>query len=180
MDKKAALKFLDPQPMELREEHRENLQTLADFLDSVPEEHFGMRTYSKKGTTARECSTPIHAIGFLKAALQPHEDGTPHHPCGTSACALGWAAVVFEDEVQNMASQTFPALSNKLFGMCRPCEPWEFMFSADWHKDDDTAKGAARRIRFALAHGVPANLPLPWGTKSDLERVTEMIEIAMA
>ena len=79
--------------METREVYKERLLKLANFLDKVPVERFNYRHWYGNGS---------------------HDDGCQDLSCGTTACALGWAATMPE----------FQALGFKVVGM-RPGMPTE-------------------------------------------------------
>ena len=73
----------------MNQKQAERLLTLAWFLRSVPPEHFDLRTYAHQHK--RRATWEIGSrLDVLAATTE----------CGTTACALGWATVLFPDKLQ--------------------------------------------------------------------------------
>ena len=122
----------------LTEENKKNLLILADGIEGIPDEFFHMRYF-------REISN------HLKHDLTD---------CGTVGCALGWGPfikglkpiVVYEGQ----RLITFGSYCREYF-----CDNssgyWYWCFSQDWRDADNTAFGAALRIRELVENGLPSN-----------------------
>lgn len=119
---------------------KKNLAKLADYLENLPAAYprFNMRYYNSDDTGV---------------ARSVQED------CGSVACAVGHGPDAgfppLEDESwRNYCTRVFAKHSGRLWGWC---------FDGMWSYRDNTAKGAAARIRWALKHmwlfgdGVPLN-----------------------
>lgn len=112
--------------MLLTDHQRENLTTLADFLEHDPrpqtERSFDMGWFHEKS----DCPATII-------------------DCKTSACAVGWAPTA------GISMQ--PHDSWRDFGhreLCPYSSSWFWMFSANWQGTFNTAIDAAIRIRWIL------------------------------
>ena len=79
------------------------------------------------------------------------------HECGTAACAVGYAAILFK----RTAYDGYFMLSKELFGLDVMKSPdneiWSWLFSGAWTLADNTKEGAAARIRWFLRNGLPAD-----------------------
>lgn len=115
--------------------NRENLQKLADHLDTVKPEAFDMSWF----------------------AMDEHGDGLDlhQHDCGTAGCAVGYGPAagfpVTQDDIG------WIDYSERVFGLVGDSDVWEWCFSGMWWHQDNTPTGAARRIRHLLNHGLPHN-----------------------
>lgn len=82
--------------------------------------------------------------------------------CGTVCCALGKSVVVFPEQTAKFSQRhTFRVLRDQwyylgehLYGEIE-FEHWEWLFSNQWYKVDNTPLGVAIRIRFFIKYGVP-------------------------
>lgn len=157
--------------IELTSTQRQRLMRLAVFLETrVPDEHFNMEAFTHIGGDLRDKIDPHYDLDdhvggearkFLVEALKPHDRAEGHHFCGTSACAVGWAAVIHPTLSRKVE---YTALAQKLYGdwFHINSEPWEFLFGGSWDIIDNTPEGAAKRIRFLLEHeGIPAGFSEP-------------------
>lgn len=121
---------------------RENLATLASYLERLPADYkqFDMQTYCSSSTRESE-------MEYLR-----HNGGLPH--CGTVACAAGHGPaaglLATEEEAKNA---DWSAYRRRVFGS-DPYLFW-FLFSGQWCFINNTAGGAAERVRYFLAHGIP-------------------------
>ena len=117
--------------------HQRNLRLLADHIDNVDQENFSMETY-----------------GIYRG-----------HNCETVACALGHAPYVHGlgtvDDDHNNSILNWEKYSKRVFGLDYTDEEWLWCFSCSWESYDNTPKGAAKRIRYMLKHGVPEGFDHP-------------------
>jgi hypothetical protein len=124
--------------------HADNFRALADYLWSLPDdyEHFDMRNYLKV-TEDEKDNTPIYTAAADGAQILGD--------CGTVGCALGHAFAA--GVVPRLYPGHWLELSRKYF-----TEPhsdmWEWCFSPLWKNVDNTPKGAAKRIYYALEHKI--------------------------
>lgn len=81
--------------------------------------------------------------------------------CGTVGCAAGHGPSL---GIARGRYEDWPDYASRAFG----AHPWDeeeehayiWLFAGGWASADNTPRGAAGRIRYALAHGVPDNY---WG-----------------
>jgi hypothetical protein len=123
--------------------HKENLLKLARYLWDLPEDytHFDMEYYFAQGNST--------ANGVLSA----YNDG--YEGCGTVACALGHGPAAGIGNGDDLDGLTWDRYSKVFFG-ARVYEPvWEWCFESRWAEEDNTPRGAAKRIFYMLENGVP-------------------------
>jgi hypothetical protein len=139
----------------LDQEHRANLLTLAEYLESLPVDydHFSMFAFADhKG----QCELPDQAD--VLAADKPEVFLSN---CGTVACAVGhgpaaglepidsefvhWKGAVDDFDWDSYCDRVFGASGSALF---------EFLFSGKWTPIDNHHYGAAARIRYFLETGL--------------------------
>jgi len=133
--------------LDISKEHKRNLVTLARYLyDLKPDENmkFDMYDFAHKSTPEDDW-----AIGPFALVSKQHED------CKTSACAVGHAVFLFPPLEDNWVEYT-----ERVFGISgtrdgRLRDAFAFMFGGFWNKIDNSPRGAAQRIIFALTDGVP-------------------------
>lgn len=157
-------------PLDLGENHDThvaNLNKLADFLDTVPEEHFDMGDFIH--TSERHHMSPHRASAALNEVMKPHNDQTPHHPCGTAACALGWAAYLWPQKEGDYVP--WEEVSCSLFNVGYHQDEWDFLFSGEWEPVDNSPQFAAQRIRFLIKYGLPKYATEP--STDHLESITD-------
>lgn len=118
--------------------NRKNLKKLADYLADLPEggPRFDMKWYY---------TTPGDNNVYPSEIV---------NSCNTAACAVGYATHIrgleaYEDE------DTWNAYMFRIFGIRESSAPYDWRFHADWRYDDNTAKGASKRIKYFLKHGIP-------------------------
>lgn len=79
--------------------------------------------------------------------------------CGSVGCALGVATYVIEPRMPKAGSykefEDWLTFSRRLFGF--DDRAWHWIFAAEWAEVDNTPEGAAARIEWYLAQGVPKN-----------------------
>lgn len=142
MKKLADTKHLDP---DLTAEQRTNLNRLADFLDRVSgtdEVNFDMTSFYNRRQVGVVTTEPCGAV----------------YDCNTIACAAGYGPYAGVDAE---VGESWAGYCRRAFGcdvvslehesMCM----WQFLFDSVWRGFDNTRKGAAKRIRYLLEHGVP-------------------------
>lgn len=113
-----------------------NLITLCEFLPTVPQAQFDMRTYA---SMEEDYDLPIDA-----------------HECKTAGCAVGWAPAAglpYNCEWD----RDWMEYSERVFDMKAGDPAWLWCFSAYWGYVDNTAAGAAKRIKHLINEGVPGN-----------------------
>jgi hypothetical protein len=116
----------------------ENLLKLAAHLDQLPaDDSFDMR--------------------WFRADARCYESEVPtQHTCGTAACAIGHAPNISGFEPRE--GETWHAYTVRLFGLDTleiADGQFDWMFGSQWSDVDNTPQGAAKRIRYFLAKGVP-------------------------
>jgi hypothetical protein len=160
-----------------------NRKTLADYLDSLPEDykHFEMATYIDNEAYQEENddSNYINAQ-FLDYALK--NGGVANHGCGTVACAVGHgpaAGLLFTpEEITTISYYDYNNIGDYVtaeapnwnryserFVASRGDSDWEWCFGAGWSLYDNHHWGAAARLRYLNHHGkVPEGF---WGPGED-------------
>lgn len=120
--------------------HRLNLLALAKYLDElVQPAKFNMRYYWRTRNRSR----------FLTAIDRDDYKSE----CGTVACAVGHAALLFEA----LPSESWSSFSERVFGVNSEGKEWRWMFGPNWSTVDNTPQGAAKRIRLFVEKGLPGN-----------------------
>lgn len=129
----------------LTNEHRENLNTLATYLESLPEDysHFDMGDYF----IHNECL--IYQPSYATRIIQDCE-------CGTVACAIGHGILA---GIPATLEENWYDYGLRAFGVSIEDELGKFMFSGVWNVLDNTAHGAAKRIRYILSLPNDADIP---------------------
>lgn len=127
-------------PVELTDERRANLTTLAAYLRTLPANYpdFEMSDFVQDG-----------------------DNYFAHVACGTAACAIGHGPMA--GIAPNVGEEWF-AYSERAF-IPRPDdvegdtveEPWNWCFASEWSSTDNTVHGAAARIEYLLENGCPIN-----------------------
>jgi hypothetical protein len=70
--------------------------------------------------------------------------------CGSVGCAIGHGPYA---GVEKHAEEDWDQYSHRVFGL--ELAAWAWCFSSRWRDTDNTPEGAALRIRWLHAHGVP-------------------------
>lgn len=73
--------------------------------------------------------------------------------CGTVGCVIGHASTVFRKH----GSEPWSDFGGRVFGVRPWSNAFRWLFDSVWSKVDNTALGAAARIDYFLAHGVPSD-----------------------
>lgn len=130
-------------PLKSSPDQRENLARLADFLTAI-----------------HDCDMPTH---FDMWNFFVDADETKRRPvrqedyeCGTIACAAGFGPAA---GVPALPDESWDGYIKRAFGVGSVGVSHDaiFLFNAHWAMTDNTAEGAALRIRYALDYGVPNN-----------------------
>ena len=121
---------------ELTEEHKKNLLLLADGLEGIPQEFFDMGWYRSEGEITKNLTD-----------------------CGTVGCALGWGPFIKgiapkEEHYGNYVGLYFERYT-KMFMSSTYSPAWQWCFASRWRHTDNTATGAALRIRELVNNGLP-------------------------
>ena len=114
----------------MEQKHRDNLLTLAQFLENN-----------------RVICQNFDMSNFVE-------------PCGSAACAMGWAPVALGhySRPPGLPPTEFCLLSTDYFDLDDSSPEWDWLFSGEWAAVDNTPEGAAWRIRYLLTHGVTHDL----------------------
>lgn len=143
--------------IQVSEIQRSNLRKLAEGLrrfaeDPKPPFGFSMEKFQELG--GKNIS-----LGQLEVK---------NTPCGTVTCAAGlgpYLGIHPEDSVSNWVEYT-----EKCFvGEDHP-ELFDWLFASEWARVDNTRLGAAQRIEWYLANGIPDNIRQPY-TSVDCPRI---------
>lgn len=114
--------------------NRDNLQRMADYIRTIPQDMFDMSQYRKSyPATTRECNS----VG----------------------CVIGHCTVLDSKElpllVQTGKAIDFMQWSEEFTELeCGEAE-WEWCFGSGWVDVDNTPIGSALRIEWLLNHGLP-------------------------
>jgi hypothetical protein len=112
--------------------NRENLQRMADYIRTVPQEKFNMEFYRK--------------------------GNEKHHKCNSVGCVIGHCTVL--DDFDNIPTLwndeiNFTEWSTNYTGIALRESEWIWCFDSLWNQTDNTPTGAAHRIEWLLNHGLP-------------------------
>jgi len=117
----------------ITDEQRANLATLAAYLRTLPADY------------------PDFAMDQFVRGVGGYADSRARRAeCGTAACAAGHGPIAGIEPLQD---ETWYTYTVRAFG--RSSFTW--CFDEDWAQVDNSAHGAAARIEFMLAHGIPEN-----------------------
>lgn len=122
--------------------NKENLLRMADYIETIPQEQFGMGMYR---------------MGIEVTTTQK---------CGTVGCVIGHCTIL--DTPENFkrfkraglrGTMDFKNWSREFTGITAFSDTWNYLFSGNWEKIDNTPQGAAKRIREVVEHGLPERTP---------------------
>jgi hypothetical protein len=120
------------------------LLALADHIEKIPQEVFSMDQFRE-------------------------DDHMTLEGCGTVGCILGHAPALIREKrwvplkaivvnPKNLLSRIDWLRVSGVFGIHSNMAIWDYLFGAFWETTDNTPKGAAKRIRWAVKHGgIPSN-----------------------
>ena len=115
--------------------NKENLQKMADYIRTVPQEKFGMQMYRSTYQATPECSSVGCVIGHCTIlATEPLPMMVGH-----------------EDRID------FENWSQQFTGLDFERDEWEWCFGGRWVEGDNTPEGAALRIEWLIKNGLPEN-----------------------
>ena len=115
--------------------NEENLLKHATHLETnVKASTFNIRTYMSHSAHFHQYRT---AVTFKKALLED---------CSTVACSVGHATSIFPP----IKKEDWEEYCYRVFDVDSDSLEWDFLFSEDWQKVDNTVEGAAKRIRFLI------------------------------
>jgi hypothetical protein len=117
--------------------NRDNLETLAAYLEGLPADyqHFNMNVYVMKDDR-----------------LFNYASGAPFAgACGTVACAVGHGPAA--GIPAKLEEEWWTDYARRVFEL-KGCEN-DWCFAGLWVNVDNTPHGAAKRIRYLLDHGLP-------------------------
>lgn len=121
-------------PFNPTSEQRANLECLAAHLDlGVTNLEFDMEQY---------CKSP------KGVSLNPYE-----WECGTVACAAGHGPSL---GIEARPRERWISYAERVFGVATD-QDYYWISAGFWARTDNTPRGAAARIRYALRHGIPEN-----------------------
>lgn len=118
--------------------NRKNLQKMADYIRTIPQEKFNMRFFRR------------------------HEEVS--HECGSVGCVLGHCTVLDKKPLPMLAQIVswnsrrlidFVSWGESFTGISKRTGEWQWCFAGEWSEVDNTPEGAARRIEWLLEHGLP-------------------------
>lgn len=134
------------------EQQRKNLETLAAHLEKRPNL---LRRYRIKFSMRNWAKNPkVHAWKELSPKQLIDMANSFKGACGTAVCAMGEAALIFPKEALESQSG-FWSLGYDLFGLNQHSAEWIWIFESEWEGVDNSREGAAQRIRWLLANGLP-------------------------
>lgn len=129
--------------LKLSDEVISNYKKLAELLTNRKPEHFRM------GLFAHDC----------RQQKIPPNKAERHNSCETTACALGWAAILGVGKTNYKSWQEYhlnnfagPVLSRGKKDVC-----YQWCFSGLWEFVDPTPEGVVARINYMLEHGIPSD-----------------------
>jgi len=111
--------------------NRENLNKMADYIETIPQEKFNMATY-RTGESIK-------------------------HECDTVGCVIGHCTVLDKNPLpmDYIGDIAFYAWSKEFTGLDPDSSEWAYLFASEWEDMDNTPTGAASRIRHFLENGLP-------------------------
>jgi|APGre2960657404_1045060.scaffolds.fasta_scaffold09785_5 hypothetical protein len=109
--------------------NRENLQRMADYIRTIPQAMFSMRSYRFADETTKEC--------------------------GSIGCVIGHCTVL---DTNPLPTKPNGSINFNKWSDCfteTNTEQWLWCFGASWCSSDNTPDGAADRIEWLLKNGLP-------------------------
>ena len=181
--------------MNITEQQRENLKTLAEGLLTLPKDytHFDMDAFY---------------VGDSEPVLRPNKVYNESMPCGTVACAAGHGPMFgiqpTQEQIDMLVKNSIPLSWRVYEALCFTGDDIEFSerfsesvwargdidlfdwcFGSTWTVCDNTPHGAAKRILYALKEGIPEDYheiiskkrPYPWETEEDYKKRVKEYEL---
>lgn len=134
---------MTPEQLGISQWQYNNLSKLADVLDTVDDSGFDMVHFS---VDSNGCKRGVSA---------------PDPECATVACAAGHLPLVVEPHTSESTEDEWEGYVNRVTGVdvvsdiAGDLDGWDWLFITNWCRVDNTAKGAAQRIRYMLNKGIP-------------------------
>ena len=120
--------------------NKENLQRMADYIRTIPQELFDMSNY--------RC-TNIEEGGNISEPI-----------CNSVGCVLGHCTVLDAGNIRQILKTdlvlSYEAWAEQFTGMARQRDnpaTWLYCFGSAWAYEDNTPEGAANRIEYVIKHG---------------------------
>jgi hypothetical protein len=113
----------------------ENLIRMADFIETVPQDKFDMSEFRNDN---------------IQDMVEPK--------CNSVGCIVGHCTILDNEDLPRtyLGDIDFWEWSEKFIGTDN-LMVWSYLFHQVWHKIDNTPTGAAKRIRYYVANGLPEN-----------------------
>ena len=109
-----------------------NLLKMADYIETVPQKFFDMKTFGIKDSIS--------------------------HNCKTVGCIIGHCVVLDDPEnIPRCKNNTIDFVGWEMKFTNTPDDVWEYLFGEEWINVDNTPTGAAKRIRHLVEDGLPEN-----------------------
>lgn len=141
---------------------RKNLASLSSYLKKValtaPPSAFGMNTYYAQ-VGSHDCASSACAVGHYAQML-----GWELSPMGVKP-AKGFTVAPSSCFLSAEGKMMWSDFSRIMIGLSTGGETkgdWNWMFSGEWEDVDNTILGAAARIDYYLANGVPEDFTVQW------------------
>jgi hypothetical protein len=112
--------------------NRENLQRMADYIRTIPQDKFHMAQYRLINREEQECNSVGCVIGFC--TILDNINNIPR---------------INEGEIY------FSKWSYQFTDLIPNGDIWQWCFDSDWQRTDNTPTGAAERIEWLLNNGLP-------------------------
>lgn len=150
----------------MKQIHKDRLLKLADFLDTVPYEHFDLSVVTGDNTDLSDYDSNMIQKKLCKLSKNIKQKG-----CGAVACAMGWCPAVFPRFVAwNKYGDLVPAKTStyqkfdgngwnaleEYFGI-KTEKQSDYLFQTNTYryKERTKAKTVANRIREVVKNGFP-------------------------
>lgn len=138
----------------------QNLFKLAGYLLNLPKnyKHFDMASHVYAGDTSDYSDNQIELLLLNKVKV---------YDCGAVACAVGHCVDAGFDPVKSVDENWWSGRKDICIDWSKTAEKyfvdsisndaWDWMFSGEWDRVDNTPHGAAMRICWYITNGLPDN-----------------------
>jgi len=111
--------------------NRENLNRMADYIETIPQDRFDMHTF-RTGESV-------------------------NHECDSVGCVIGHCTILDKNPLpmHRFGYIDFDSWSSDFTGLDSFSDEWRYLFFGLWTAVDNTPTGAAKRIRYLIEHGLP-------------------------
>lgn len=139
--------------------HIANLLKLADFLESdkIPPPRFHMGDFAFEVAEEQASAKRIEELMYQGEYIRIEIDEAKpkkYATCNTVACAIGHGPMA---GIKVYKDYDWFSYAGRVFGVYSDDAAFDWLFSSDWSKTDNTPQGAAKRIRIYVENGVPFN-----------------------